>query len=69
MRIDNIRVGSLVSFDIHDTVSYDLVRKVRYSYDSNQIEMPVYFFCISNPKLKHFFLESIKTYRMKVIVY
>lgn len=69
MRIDNIRVGSLVSFNIRGKVSYDLVRKVRYSYDSNQIEMPVYFFCISNPKLKYFFLEALKTYGMKVIDY
>lgn len=50
MLSSSIEAGSLVSFkNTKGSVSYDIIYRVHYSFDSNQTKIPVYYYRVLKP--------------------
>ena len=50
MSSNEICVGSLISYkSTSESISYDIIYRVHYAYDSNQIEVPVYYYRVLRP--------------------
>lgn len=50
MSSKSIEAGSLVSFkNTKGSVSYDIIYRVHYAFDSNQTKIPVYYYRVLKP--------------------